>query len=221
MKSPAIRLFLVGGAIALVAALYSAPAEAHTCSSACNQIRRACNSVAKATLKVGFAVCDEGRDTCREACAIDNSVCVQACTDANTACVAACGADQTCLDGCAAALAAGPAEGPDCCNAARSTCRQIEKDTRAASRLVCTDSRTTCNETCVSVDGNCVKKWGTTRRRCERQAKDEAVTCKREECTGGTTQRACMRNCRKVMNQKFQICADQEAVMIGTECISP
>jgi hypothetical protein len=30
-----------------------------------------------------------------------------------------------------------------------------------------------------------------------------------------------MRNCRKVMNQKFQICADQEAVMIGTECISP
>ena len=211
------RLLLVAGAFGLATLLQSAPAGAHTCSSACNQVRRACNSVAKAGSKVEFALCADGRDACRTACEIDNSVCVQVCLDANDACVLGCG-DQTCLDGCVAAFAACPDECPDCCNAARTTCRDIAKDARTAARLLCTDSRTTCNETCVSVDGNCVRSCVRTRRGLEADAKRSANACK-NGCTGGPDRRACMRSCRKILNQQFQLFSNQEAVCIGTTCI--
>ncbi len=205
-----IRLFLVAAAFGLASLLQAAPADAHTCTSACNQVRRACNSVAKAGSKVEFALCADGRDACRTACEIDNSVCVQACD----ACVVGCAGDPTCLDGCAAC----PTECPDCCNAARTTCRDIAKDARAAARLLCTDSRTTCNETCVSVDGNCVRRCVRTRRGLEADAKRTANACK-NACTGGPDRRACMRSCRKILNQQFQLFSNQEAVCIGTTCI--
>ena len=205
MRFPArigIRLFLVAGAFGLASLLQAAPAGAFTCSAACNQVRRACNSVAKAGAKVEFAVCDEGRDTCRAACEIDDTSCVQAALDAGDV------------------VAADAAGCTDCCNATRTTCRDLAKDVRAATRLLCIDSRTTCNETCVSVDGNCVRGCVKTRRGLEVDAKRTANACKRA-CTRGPDRRPCVRSCRKILNQQFQLFSNQEAVCIGTTCIQP
>ena len=75
---------------ALVSTTWTFPSvsDAHTCKSACNQIRRACVQSSKATWKLDRAQCVDDRDACRAAC---EAVCP--------------GDDcEACLDGCDAGL---------------------------------------------------------------------------------------------------------------------
>jgi hypothetical protein len=208
-----IKLALVAGAAAVVAFLDVGQADAYTCSSACNQIRRACNHAAKATGKIALAVCDEDRDACRVDCELNPETCTAICQAANLTCPEGCVSDPdpaACQAGCATALAECPLECPDCCNYGRVSCREAAKAARQVTRLACDGSRANCWENCDDpIDGACVKGCKSDQHRCQSDWKKVSVACKKA-CAGGTERRACMRDCRKQLNEKFQGCSQEE-----------
>ncbi len=222
MKTIEFRLLFAAGAVALVGFYAPAPADADTCASACNQIRRACTHVAKAVRKVEFAFCDDDRDACRVTCEADSGACAAICATAHADCSAGCATSSdpaVCQAACDAALVACPTECPECCNFNRDSCRDTVKAARAAARLVCADTRATCNDTCTGVDGDCVRQCMRDQRECTNGWKKTAITCKRN-CNAATSRRACMRMCHRQMNEAFQLCSQAEALCVADECIT-
>jgi hypothetical protein len=192
--------------------LQAAPVQAHTCSSVCNQIRRACLSMAKATTKVAYAGCESDRDACRAACEVDPGSCCQA---AYSACTAACAGDPVCEADCAAALA-DCGDCVTCCNDGRVSCRGAAVTARSEARVACDASRDSCPELCVvdPIDNGCVQRCKADERVCRNDAKGVERQCKRN-CQGGTSQRACVRECRKKNNEALQLCSNQEILCLG------
>jgi hypothetical protein len=187
-----------------------APAEAHTCASLCNQVRRACLAGAKAVRQVARAVCDETRDGCRTDCAANEATCPDDC-------VVECGADQPCLDACLDACA-------NCipnCNADREGCLELAEQQRAADRVGCVGTREGCQDTCSDpIDGDCVRGCKSDQRGCRADAKKLEGGCKRD-CTSSTEpRRACMRTCRKKYNADLQFCSSVEIGCLLEQCIS-
>jgi hypothetical protein len=187
-----------------------APAEAHTCSSLCNQVRRACLTGAKAVRQVARAVCDETRDGCRTDCAVNEATCPDDC-------VTECGTDQPCLDDC-------PDDCANCipnCNADREGCLELAEQQRAAARVGCDGTRGGCQDTCVDpIDGDCVRDCGSDQRDCRADKKKIERQCKRDCATAnGTGRRVCMRTCRKQYNGNLQACTATESSCLLTECI--
>jgi hypothetical protein len=215
-----VKLFFAAGAVALVAFLNVGEADAHTCSSLCNQIKRACNAEAKAAKKVALATCDEERDTCREGCADPNTPdCVIDCAGEHTACVAACALDPdpvACQAACDAALAECPDTCVGCCNYMRASCRADARADRQAARLACTDSRVTCLDACVDpIDRSCLRTCTSAQRSCRSSAKRTVWSPCKEACPNGKGRRACMRGCRKELNEALKACSYGEVLCLG------
>jgi hypothetical protein len=200
--------------------LSSPPAvEAVTCDSVCNQIRRACRSSAKAARQVGRADCDSERDQCRVDCEANADTCVPTC-DANlAACTTGCAGDLTCEAGCAATHTECLDDCANCipnCNADRAFCNDQVELAREAANLVCDGMRDNCDGTCQEpIDPACASECRSDRRECERDAKNAEKTCRVQNCTGGTTQRACARDCRRAKNVALGVCADNEVLCYG------
>jgi len=198
--------------------LQVALAEAHTCSSLCNQVRRACLDVAKATRQVARAVCEDGRDACRAECAANAENCPGDCEAANGACVANCAGNGECEVGCAATLAQCLDDCANCvanCNVDRESCMAAAELQRQAESLACDGSRESCGEGCVDpIDNVCVQGCKSGARACGSDAKKLEGQCKRE-CPNGTDRRACMRECRKQLNMRLQGCANQEILSLA------
>jgi hypothetical protein len=92
MKRMGLRLLTAVFMGASLMLLQVALAEAHTCSSVCNQIRRACLDMAKAKRQVARAVCEDGRAACQadcETCTEDCESCLTDCDAAREACLEA------------------------------------------------------------------------------------------------------------------------------------
>jgi hypothetical protein len=212
MKSFRIALpvaLLLGAGVMLVDV---GAAQAMTCESTCNQIRRACSSVAKSALNVEYANCDDGRDVCRVACEANAEQCPIDCDTAHTTCVSGGGVDcdatrAQCLDACAHC--------GSYCNAERVACRDVAKAVRADANLLCDSLRESCDTTCVDpIDEACVRDCRTTSSTCAGDAKGDEKTC-HAACPRGTDQRACMRSCRRDKNAALGLCSDQEVLCIG------
>jgi hypothetical protein len=198
MMRIATRLLLISGAGAVLGLLHVAPANATTCSSACNGIRRACIHVAQATAKAAYTVCDDDRDACRAECEVSNQPCIDFCATQPDL--------VTCEAGC------------DCntaCNEFRVGCRDAAKTLRTDARALCTASRESCNTTCVDpIDGECVRDCKGPLRKCRGDASRAAVSCKKN-CANGTAKRACVRGCKRLLNEGLKLCSGQEALCIG------
>jgi hypothetical protein len=143
--------------------------------------------------------CDANLSTCNSGCAGD------------LACEADCAAVHTqCLDDCANCLTN--------CNADRVVCNDGVKAARDAANLLCDSSRENCQGEggCQDpIDRECVSVCKSDRRGCDRDAKKDEKTCRAMNCSGGTEQRACVRNCRKEKNADFVECADTEVLCYG------
>ena len=198
--------------------LNAALAEAHTCSSVCNQIRRACLDVAKATRQVARAVCEDERDGCRANCAANAESCPGNCEAANGAGVAACNGNGECEAGCATDLAQCLDDCANCianCNAAREVCLGEAEQRRQQAMLGCTEARAGCPDLCVEpIDPVCVGGCKSDARTCGSDAKKLEGQCKRE-CPNGTGRQACVRECRKQSNVGLQGCANQEILCLA------
>jgi len=194
------------------------PAEALTCKAACNQVQRACIAQTKSVTKAALVDCDDARDACATTCDADPTSCQTACQDAHVACVATCpGAPDPalCQADCDAALAACPTECPNCCNAGRSACRNELKTERAQARLLCQETRSSCNTLCVEpIDERCVRSCMNDQKSCGAAAKSFERACK-DSCVSGSGRRACFRACRKATAEDQEICSAQEALCIG------
>jgi hypothetical protein len=220
MKRMGSTLFLAASAVALAAFLNVGQADAHTCSSLCNQMRRACNAEVKAAKKVAVATCGEERDACRTACETDSNSCVVDCPAEHAACIATCVGDPDCEAACDAALAACPDDCVGCCNYHRASCRADAKLVQKDLRLACEDGRATCEGTCVDpIDGACVRDCKAVQHSCQKDAKKNYWSPCKSNCPTGTERRACMRGCRTRVNQEFQLCSGAEVGCLST-CIS-
>lgn len=213
------KLGLLVGTTALLglslALIQVGAAEAHTCSSVCSQIRRACRSVGKAVRKVDNAVCDDVRDGCKADCEANADTCVDDCT---TACVAACLGDAACEALCPGQCVDECANCKITCNANRVVCRDTAKAKRDAWNLFCDDARSSCGDTCLDpIDSVCVRGCMADRKDCARAEKIEEKKCK-NACPKGTLRRACMRKCRRELNERLQICSDTEIGCLATMC---
>jgi hypothetical protein len=166
------------------------PADAHTCASACNQIRRACVRSAKATRDVARDTCDNERTACQAACVADPLSCPDG-------------------DSCGA-----------CCDDRRDACLAAAEDARQARRAVCDAARVGCNDVCVDpIDGTCVRGCrAEAQHDCIRPARRAAVQCKRL-CTTGTGRRACTRACRRQFNIALGGCLDREVLCLADDCL--
>lgn len=204
-------LLAVLGVVGLVLADV-VPAEAHTCNSVCNQVRRACRRIAKADRQVARADCDATRDTCRADCEANADTCQ---TDCEASCMAACAGDLVCEAGCPDACADSCASCIPDCNDARSECFGLAEDARQAANDACDTARESCNLPpeqggCQDpIDNTCVKGCMSDRKGCDRNAKLAEKQCK-QTCNGGEGQRACMRDCRKAKNAALSFCSDLE-----------
>lgn len=217
MKRMVLALALVGISLALSS---PPPVEAVNCNSVCNQIRRACRRSAKSTRQVDRANCDIARDQCRTDCEVNGDTCVPTCDDALTTCLAGCAGDTACEDACNTTHTECVGCCEDCftcCNADRVVCNDNAKTARQLTNEMCDGSRENCQEFCQDpIDRDCVSVCKSGRRECDRNAKKAEKTCRVQNCSGGTGQRACVRDCRKAKNSDFVDCADTEVLCYGS-----
>lgn len=205
----ALKVAALGAAMLVIDV---AAVQAVTCDSTCNQIRRACRSVAKSALKVEYANCDDGRDSCRDACVANAAQCPVDCQTANDACVGGGGSDcdatlTQCLDDCAHCVSN--------CNAARVACRDAAKVARAGANALCDSARENCDSVCVEpIDAGCVHDCRSASSGCQGDAKRGEKTCS-SGCPNGTGQQACKRGCRRDKNSALGLCSDQEVLCVG------
>jgi hypothetical protein len=206
---------MIGCATAALLFAMAIPAEAVTCNSVCNQVRRACNHAAKGSYKAGKIQCDEERDTCKTECVANAATCPGDCVAAQTVCATACAGDATCLAGCDEAELQCQDDCINCennCDAARGQCRVDNKAARDALRSVCDGSRTTCNDVCVDpIDAGCVKACKVDERSCRADAKRTEGQCKKS-CTKDQPRKSCMRSCRKTNSLDEQLCGDSSVL---------
>ncbi len=181
---------LLTAAVVCLAAGWVFPqaAPAHTCQSACSQIRRACDGSAKAVWNVARANCDAEAAACIATCQADPLTCP------GVAC-------ETCIDAC---------------GVARDGCRIVAGDARTADRAACEGLRTSCSGVCVDpIDGACVQDCkAQARHQCVRPAKQDELTCKRQ-CPEGAARQACFRQCRRAHNVVLEACGDSEVRCVG------
>jgi len=217
-----VRLFVVAvGAVVIPALVGVRSAEAHNCSSVCNQIRRACMKSAKATRKADLATCDANRERCRAECQANAGSCLGDCDEANTACLVECDSapnPTACGDECQADLVQCQDDCANCgadCGATRDTCRTQAQTARQEAAQGCDDSRLTCRDACVDpIDGHCVRGCKSDRRDCKGLAKKDERDCKKA-CDRGPARKACVRECRRVMNLALGVCSDEEVLCLG------
>ncbi|MFQ5515135.1 MAG: hypothetical protein ACE5FG_11970 [Myxococcota bacterium] len=222
MARIAREILIAIGATVMAALLAVTPAEADTCESACNQIRRACTRLALVGEKAAQAVCDETRDLCRVDCVTAGpDVCLTDCDASHVTCTSACATDPNpvwCQAGCDAELANCSFACLNCkasCNQARAACRDEAHGVRDAAKLVCATAREDCPGLCVEpIDEACVRQCKVTRKSCGHDEQGFYGVCKRA-CARGTEKRACVRGCRKQYYAALGICADQEALCVG------
>jgi len=198
--------------------LQAALAEAHTCSSLCNQMRRACLDIAKATRKVERAVCDNEVAGCEATCAANGEGCPTECEDANTACVAQCTGNPECGAGCSGDLAQCLDGCTNCvanCSTAREVCTGEAEQRRQQAMLGCDEARVECRVTCADpVDDQCVSACKAQAHESKKQAKEAERECKMA-CPGGTDRQACVGGCRMQCNMALQGCANQEMLCLA------
>ena len=77
---------MIGCAAAALLFALAVPAEAVTCKSVCNQVRRACNHAAKGSFKAGKIQCTEESETCNSACVDGDEACPSDCDLARDQC---------------------------------------------------------------------------------------------------------------------------------------
>jgi len=188
----AIRVLTAALAVWLTAGwLAPATATAHTCASACNQIRRACNGSAKAALDFARTNCDTDAAACAALCQGDPLICPG--------------------DGCEACIAT--------CGTTREACRVAADDARIADRATCDTTLTSCDDVCVDpIDGACVQGCkATAQHQCLRPAKKDELTCK-QQCPKGAARQACFRQCRRALDLVIEACGDSEVRCVSS-CI--
>lgn len=187
------------------------PADAVTCSSVCNQVRRACSHSAKGAFKAAQIQCDETRDTCKTDCVANAAACPGDCDTAAGICVTGCLGNAVCEAACGDALTQCQSDCVNCednCDTARGTCRDSAKADRDALRAACTDFRSTCNEVCVDpMEQSCVRPCTNAEHDCRGDAKTAEGQCKKA-CTSGPGTKACMRGCKKNNSLDQQACED-------------
>ena len=174
------------------------PAEAVTCSSVCNQVRRACTHSAKGAWKAARMQCAEDREGCHADCVANADTCVADCLgepDCELDCI-------NCEDNCDAAAVA---------------CKDTARTARDGMRALCDDYRGTCRDVCVDpIDPGCVRVCTKDEHGCRADAKKLEKICKRETCAPGNGKRACMRGCRKSNNLAQQLCEDTATLCYAT-----
>ena len=180
-----LSLAIAAGAMLVLSAV---PADAHTCKSSCNQIRRACRASVKAIYKVERLDCDDARDACRAACEADPAVCP----------------DGEC-DAC-----------KDACNLVRDDCRAAAKDARNLNQATCDITRTSCTDVCQDpIDSACVRACrADAQHDCVRPARADYRQCK-QQCPTNTGRRACVRSCRQTMEADLDYCFDGEMLCVA------
>ncbi len=190
-----LAAFLFSG-IGLLAA---APADAVTCRSVCNQIRRACQHSAKGAWKAQRVVCDQQETICHNDCTANAATCEADCA----------AGDLQCLDDCVNCDAN--------CDTGRDTCRDDAKTARNDLRALCTVARTTCDDQCIDpIDGLCVRGCTKQEHDCTAAAKRDEKGCKRACATGGE-RKNCFKECRRIANTTAQFCED-DAVFCYSGC---
>ena len=171
-------------------------AEAVTCNSTCNQVRRACNGAAKGAYKAGKIQCDEDRDACKADCVANADTCLGDCELANLVGDALLQCQDDCIN-CEAN-----------CDAAKDQCRVDNKAARDLLRSACTDSRDVCDDVCVDpIDGNCVRDCKRDEHGCRDDAKRIEGQCKKA-CPKDGARKSCIRTCRKDGNVAQGVCGD-------------
>jgi hypothetical protein len=233
MKIERILTSLVVAAVAVF--VLAQAAEAHTCSSACNQIRRACVSNTKAVKKIGKIKCDDNPNwvcaaDCATDCAANEGTCNQSCNAARAVCDAACAGDSTCLADCEATETSclGACDVATCtstCQAAcdddRATCLAKVKEDVTESKVLCDAARTGCNDTCVDpIDSNCVNACKSAQRSCRSSNKRDEGTCKKA-CAKGAGKKACIRGCQQAFNESMKLCGNEELACIAGQPDDP
>lgn len=205
---------LLTASLGLLIVLTPAAAEAQTCSSVCNQVRRACNHAAKGMSKAARITCTENVGTCRDDCETNASTCPGDCDAASATCAAACATapDATaCEADCAAALAQCVDDCTNCdanCLTTGVTCKNEAKAARDAMREVCSGARDICDGSCEEpIDRGCVHDCTTDEHGCRDDAKRTEVGCKKG-CAKGSAAKSCIRTCRKDNNLEQQACED-------------
>jgi hypothetical protein len=152
--------------------------------------------------------CETNADTCVPTCDANLSACTTACAG-DLICEAGCTATHAeCLDDCANCIAN--------CNADRVVCNDEVEVARQAANLLCDGSRENCQEVCQDpIDPECVRGCSSDRKTCDRNAKNGEKTCRAQNCSGGSGQRACFRDCRRDKNAALGLCADNEVLCYG------
>lgn len=137
---------LVYGLIATLAVvlLAASAADAASCKSGCNQVRRGCRAEANYTRRVAFDTCDDTRRDCMGACSDTATACNDLCVEDDAECAAACDmAKSDCRDGC---------------SIDRDDCRAAAKLVRSDAFVACQEGRGSCREVCdAASDRGCVR----------------------------------------------------------------
>jgi hypothetical protein len=191
MTRPRLTLLSLAIAVGAMLGLGAVPADAHTCSSSCNQIRRACRASTRAIHKIARMDCNAERDACRVVCEADPAICPD-------------GECEACEDDC---------------DLVRVDCRTAAKDVQTVDQATCDVMRTSCNDICQDpIDGVCVKECkADAHHACVRPARLDYRHCK-QQCPTGTGRQACVRYCRREMNADLDLCFDGEMLCVA-QCI--
>jgi hypothetical protein len=199
MKRTAIKLFFAVSVLALAGFLNAGAANAETCESLCNQIKRACKAEAKYAAKSAFGGCDLARMGCDMGCA-----------DPNTPeCVPGCASDPNAPE-C-------PQSCRGCCSYERDSCRHAVKEARKQARDACVIEREGCVPCEGDVCGDCAKTAKSAARECKRTAKQNWRGCK-DDCPRGPERRndrkECITGCRQQLAAALETCADAEGLTL-------
>ncbi len=108
------------------------------------------------------------------------------------------------------------------CNDARVLCRADADTARLQAREACRVVRDSCPpESCVDpIDGRCVQACMSDNRDCRHIEKKDSIACKRA-CPRDNGRRACIRGCKRDLNQQLELCSDDEALCLGVCILLP
>lgn len=195
---------LAYGLIATLAVvlLAASTADAATCKSGCNQVRRGCRAEAKYNRTVAFGSCDAARRDCAGACSDTATACNEACAEDDADCAAAC---HTAKDTCREA-----------CSMDRDDCRQAAKVVRHDANVVCEEDRGACRGLCEAAnDRACVRACSSASGACFDEVASTYEACQLA-CDGADEPDACLRDCKVEKIAGHGACkAGREACLSG------
>ena len=154
--------------------------------------------------------------TCGSTCNQIQRACSHVAKAARKASLAQCDLDR---DTCRADCELDPnCPGNFICNDARVLCRADANTARLAAREACRVVRDSCPpESCVDPIEGCVQACKSDERDCRFGEKKEEIKCKRG-CPRDNGRRACVRGCKRDLNQKLELCSNEEVLCLGV-CI--